>query len=521
MKQPQEDILNLILESKELPSIPVVASKLLVLTARDDTTLLDIASLVSKDVALSSKILRVSNSSFYSFPQQISTINQAVSILGTNAVQSLALSFSFFSLTKKEQNTLFDFEKFWQKSLVRAASAKLIQEQISPTGTEEIFISGLLENIGELIFARTLPEKYTQVLERIKQEGEQADKERIEQEIIGITHSEVGYAVTKNWGFPERLLYPIRYHHLLEDIPKQNKHLVQTVHTVYLAGLLTKIFYSKVPEQYHKQFRQDAHKLLGLKIPAVNTILRKADKEIVRSAEYFGITIDEVKTVAEILQEANLRLSLLNLSYEEINRELVKAKMDLEKLTSELAHKNTLLENQANIDGLTEINNHRFFQNFLEKEINRSIRNKKSIAILLADIDHFKKFNDQHGHQVGDFILKEFCLVVKKVIREDDLVARYGGEEFVFVLPETEPTEAMSIAERIRQAVDDYIFSDHENKYHVTVSIGVASAWPSDTFFKKHEFIGLADEALYEAKRSGRNRVVLYDPKKKKKWFKF
>ena len=227
------------------------------------------------------------------------------------------------------------------------------------------------------------------------------------------------------------------------------------------------------------------------------------------------------KSVEEILQEANLRLSLLNMSYEEMNRELIRSKMELEKLTRELEQKNKLLENLANIDGLTEINNHRFFQNFLDQEINRSIRNESTISILLADIDHFKRFNDTYGHQTGDFILKEFCRICKENIREYDLIARYGGEEFIFVLPETEPNEALQVAEKLRALVEEYPFDDGQSVYRVTISIGVASARPSGPGFKKNEFIGLADKALYQAKNSGRNQVAMYNPKKKKKWFSF
>jgi diguanylate cyclase (GGDEF)-like protein len=194
--------------------------------------------------------------------------------------------------------------------------------------------------------------------------------------------------------------------------------------------------------------------------------------------------------------------------------------LELEKTTEELAHKNKLLENLANIDGLTEINNHRFFQNFLDNEINRSIRNERPISILLADIDHFKQFNDTWGHQTGDFILKELSRVAKKHIREYDLIARYGGEEFVFVLPETSSEEAMVVAEKIRSIIADYSFDDGTRNYKVTMSIGAATASPNDERFKKNEFIGFADAALYEAKKGGRNKVAEYSgSQKKKKWF--
>ena len=126
-----------------------------------------------------------------------------------------------------------------------------------------------------------------------------------------------------------------------------------------------------------------------------------------------------------------------------------------------------------------------------------------------------------YGHQAGDFILKEFSRVTKEVIREYDLIARYGGEEFVFVLPETSQEEALAVAEKLRKTIEEYSFDDGNDTYHVTISIGVASAHPGGGDFSKNDFIGLADAALYEAKNAGRNRVALCTSKKKKKWFAF
>ncbi|NOQ45165.1 MAG: HDOD domain-containing protein [Desulfobulbaceae bacterium] len=515
----QDEVLEAILSSEELPTLPIVASKLITLTSQEETTLTDIANLVSKDMALSTKILKVSNSAFYSFPQQIGSINQAVSILGTNAVRSLVLSFSFLSMKGDNEKSNFNFETFWECSLAGAVAAKLIMEQIPEADTEEIFISGLLQNVGQLIFASTLPGLYNDVLSKVNDAG--TDELQLEEEIIGASHPLTGFTVAKHWGFPEGLLQPIKYHHNPEGYENGNQQVSRNIRAVYLADLMVKILFSETPEVYHKQFRSEAKRMLGLKVLAINKILKQVHSQVDQTADYFGLKIQPTKSVEEILQEANLKLSLLNMSYEEVNRELIKSKMELEKLTRELEHKNKLLENLANIDGLTEVNNHRYFQNFLDLEINRSIRNGRTISILLADIDHFKKFNDTYGHQTGDFILKEFCRVTKEQIREYDLIARYGGEEFVFVLPETEPEDARTVAEKLCKAVADYAFDDGESVYHVTISIGVASARPSGRDFKKNEFVGLADEALYQAKGNGRNQVAMFNPKKKKKWFNF
>lgn len=523
MPRQPEKILEAVLTSTELPTLPIIASQLLSLTAQEDTTLTDIANLISQDIALSAKILRVANSSFYCFPQQIASINQAVSILGINAVRSLILSFSFLSMGNRQKKSLFNFEKFWERSVIQAVATKLILEQVANANAEEAFTCGLLQNIGQLIFAVTLRKEYDLVLQKIQENKASTNEDEIdlELEIIGITHPLLGYEVTGAWGLPESLRIPIKYHHQPTSYKDNIQHHKQNIRAVYLANLLSKIFYSDTPEVYHQQFRNEAKQLLGLKVLQINTILKMIDKVIVQSAQFFGIQIPSVKTVGEILQEANLRLSLINLSYEEINRELIRSKMELEKLSEELVQKNRLLENLANLDSLTEINNHRFFQNFLDSEINRSIRNDRPIALLLADIDRFKIFNDTYGHQTGDFLLKEFSRVAKEVIREYDMIARYGGEEFAFVLPETEIEEALIVAEKIRKTIENYTFDDGTNTYHITISIGAASIRPAENYFKKDDLIGLADEALYEAKNSGRNRVASNNSKRKRKWYAF
>lgn len=520
-----EHALERVLASKELPTLPVIAAKLLTLTAREETTLSDIADLISQDTALTTKILRVANSSFYSFPQQITSINQAVSILGINAVRSLVLSFSFLSMKGGTKKSRFNLIRFWERSMVVASASKLILEQLVNADAEEAFTCGLLQNIGQLIFAVTLPEEYDKVLEEKQARHEKGNgtpvdlDESVETELIGLSHAVVGDEVAKVWGLPESLRLPMLYHHHpMEYTGTVQRHRLN-IRASYLANLLASIFYSSTPEVYHKLFRNEAKQLLGLKVLQVNAILKEIDKVVDKAAQYFEVKIKNIKSVAEILQEANLRLSLINLSYEEMNRELIKSKMELEKLTDELAQKNRLLENLANIDGLTELNNHRFFQNFLDSEINRSIRNDRTISLLLADIDRFKNFNDTYGHQTGDFILKEFGRVAKVVLREYDLIARYGGEEFAIVLPETGHDEAMLVAEKIRKTIEEYPFDDGANIYHVTISIGIACARPASGDFSKNEFISLADEALYGAKNAGRNRVVFQQSKKKKRWF--
>ncbi len=514
----QEKTLAAVLSSDELPTLPTVASEIITLTAREDTTLSDIASLVSKDIALSAKILKVSNSSFYSFAQQISSINQAVSILGINAVRSLVLSFSFLSMNGGKKKNQFDFNQFWKNSLACAVASKLILERVEDADTEEIFICGLLQNLGELILARTFPREYEEILKKVNEE--QYDPLTAEEEQFGTKHDVIGYEVAKNWGFPEVLLLPILHHHDPKKYNGGDKKIETTCKAAYLSNLLVSILYSDKPNEFHKRFRKEAKDMLGLKNEDLEHILREVHTQVDEAGQYFGLRIKNTKSIQEILQEANIRLSLINLDFDQMNQELIKAKINLENARAELEKKNAILDNLANIDGLTEIYNHRYFQNSLDNEISRALRNDTEISMLLIDIDFFKKFNDNYGHQVGDFVLKAFRATLKANIRKYDTLARYGGEEFTVILPETSNQEAMAVAEKLRTAVDDTSYEDNNERYHITASFGVASTKPVTTDdFSKSNFINQADAALYDAKQGGRNRVATYS--EKKKWFKF
>lgn len=513
----KEELLAAVLASDNLPTLPPVASKLVALTSKDDTSFTDIANLVSQDIALSAKILKVSNSAFYGLPQQISSVHQAASILGTNALGSLVLSFSFLSMGTKGSKSLFDLEEFWQRSITGAVASKLILEQVPGADTEEVFVAGMLQNMGVLILCSAFPEEYDTVLEQLDK-GEE-DILTIECSTFGADHSYFGYEVAKSWGFPPPLIMPILYHHSPEEYKGQDQHVQNTVKAIHLSDYIVNILHSNTPEVFEKQLRAKAKSLLGLTSQNIEDVLSAVHLEVADVGKSFGIKLGEIKPVHEILQAANIRLTHLNLDYEQMNKELVKAKMALESLTKELQEKNKVLDNLAHVDGLTEVFNNRYFQESLDKELSRATRKKSHFSLVLIDIDHFKNFNDTHGHLVGDFVLVEFVKVLAANLREYDILARYGGEEFVIILPDSEEEGALVVAEKLRAAVAATTLNDGKSKYTVTASFGVSCFDGAlEERPDKKELIKMADVALYEAKGQGRNKVAPY--RLKKKWFK-
>lgn len=165
----------------------------------------------------------------------------------------------------------------------------------------------------------------------------------------------------------------------------------------------------------------------------------------------------------------------------------------------------------ATLDDLTSILNRR--QLFIEgkREFSRAKRYHRPLSLLMIDLDHFKEINDTFGHAVGDEALKFLAHIIRKTIREVDIFGRYGGEEFVLVLPETPKQEAAGIAERLRKLIEQSPVSTPGGELRITVSVGVAEQHELTPTFE--DLIGYADQALYHAKQSGRNRVEVYDEK--------
>lgn len=236
----------------------------------------------------------------------------------------------------------------------------------------------------------------------------------------------------------------------------------------------------------------------------INTIKDIKNKEIgkilfIKNINYYTNTIDNIRNATIISAIVLLLISFY------LMRKIFNNYIDtINSYQSKLEIKNRTLLKLINIDHLTKIHNRKSMDLTLVKELKRSKRHKNELTVIIFDIDNFKDINDTYGHNVGDKVLKTLAKVVSSTIRETDFFGRWGGEEFIVVSPQTSIENAVIVAEKIRQCIASYEF-DVVKK--VTCSIGVARSSEDDT---PQDIVHNADTALYEAKHSGKNKVVTF-----------
>ncbi len=235
-----------------------------------------------------------------------------------------------------------------------------------------------------------------------------------------------------------------------------------------------------------------------------NQVRHQVSKEIKSSIskllpELNKMIKDEVKKTS---------LDIINQLKRQTGKQLEKEVVEqIKESTSALVEQKEESERKAIIDSLTGCFNRRYFETKLEDELNLAKRFRTKIALIMFDIDHFKKVNDTYGHQAGDTVLQEVVVTAKSCLSSADSLCRYGGEEFAVIMPETEISEAIDIAERMRKAIEEHAFYGGETLINVTISIGI-SEYPEHAIIKE-AIIEKADGALYTAKNSGRNNTKI------------
>jgi diguanylate cyclase (GGDEF)-like protein len=235
--------------------------------------------------------------------------------------------------------------------------------------------------------------------------------------------------------------------------------------------------------------------------------LKEAINQRVRGYVSKPLNIHDLIENIAIAVESQYLKAKLELANKQLAFEVEQKTKELQIAIEQLEERNTVLTYQATHDNLTALSNRQKLNDELDKEILRENRYRHGLSLLMLDIDNFKNVNDTYGHDVGDVVLIELAKILKASIRETDIAARWGGEEFMILLPETLMSDAVKIAQMIRQKVEKFDFEGVP--HNITISIGATHFKVGDN--NKDDFIKNADVGLYEAKHNGKNQVVVHE----------
>ena len=466
-----------------LPSLPAVATKIIDL-ANDPNADIGIAcQYISLDPALSAKILKVANSPLYKSRRVATNIRQAVSILGTHTVIVVALSFTLANSLMKtpgQYATAFDNETFWLRSIASSLACRALGEKLGLKNLDDLFLAGLLQEIGILAYSAMMPKEYSPVFSSTTDHDLLLKTER---EVFGAGHDELGHALLKQWHIPDYIAICCISSHGQPE-PKELGPTLQSC--VAVSRYLADYFLKPSETENLSLLIEAAQSWLDLDNTTLTEVIDIMESGLSSVEDLFEITIHDASEIDGILAEAKELLTVHNLA----------------KLKE--------LEEKSQRDGLTGAHNRSYFDDKLQREFLLSQRNNIPLTIAMIDLDHFKNVNDTYGHVVGDSILVSVVCAIFGQIRQDDTLSRYGGEEFTLILPGTSLADSRNLISRLKDNIAAIAYKlEDNNSVNVTTSIGVAAYMDDTTNFQEpKDMIIAADAALYAAKNAGRNKIV-------------
>jgi diguanylate cyclase (GGDEF)-like protein len=496
-----------ILASSQLPTLPSVAMRLLELARDPETEFKDVIDVVKADPAITTKILKAANSSFFGFKSPVTSIERAVPLLGTTVVTTLALSFSLVDAAMTSGPLAQHYTAYWKMSIVQAVAAEVLAEHYAKTLSSDCFLAGLLLDLGRLAILKTTAPDYLPVLAEWDARG--GSLPELERAHMGVDHVTIGAELMGKWKLPARLIDAVLKHHrsaeqLLTELADPD-----TIgdRVVTIAASVGDYFCTYNRGNALGRIEQLSSAFFRMDRAAVEEYLAKTRERIDRAGHLFSVSFDELGSSVDLMAEASEQLAQVAVREHMASTRVEMQREAVEQAKQQLETKNQELQERATRDPLTRLYNRAFFAEALNAAISGASRTAGLLAVLFSDIDHFKRLNDNYGHPFGDTVLSTVARIHAEALRRSDIVARYGGEEFVVLVHQPNEKGLEKLAGRLREAVEGHEFFFESQRVPVTISIGAAIALPErqpgDLALR---LVAAADEAMYESKKGGRNQ---------------
>lgn len=473
---------------RNLSTPPAIALQIIEMARQPETGIETIARTVSLDPALSQRLLRVANSPLYAGRRKVETLNQAMTLLGLNATMTLALG---FSLVRGIHGSAGEQAAVWRRSVLGSLAARLLGGHAGISRLEELMLAGLLQDVGAMALLKAVPEQYVALRQQASCNTALLELER---EAFGCDHAAVGAWLAAQWALPHYLQDAIA----LSESPAADEPFDACV---IAAGAIASLWLGDDEEGLEARTRALVDAIPLRDGTSLDSILLEIHATLPEISALFEAQIPHATHLDGLIEEARELLVMRNLrtiqSAATARREVDRSEEHIRRLTE-----------QARRDPLTGVYNRLEMDAVLDREFAIAQELGQPLSLVFIDLDEFKRINDEHGHLTGDQVLRQFATSLQELLRANDIVARYGGEEFLVVLGNSGETAAVRIVQRILDQVRTLPMATVDGEpLFVTFSAGIATHDADTPFPDAHSILKAADEALYGAKRDGRNRV--------------
>jgi diguanylate cyclase len=317
--------------------------------------------------------------------------------------------------------------------------------------------------------------------------------------MLGVTHAQISSRLLAGWGLPEMVYEAVATHH--SDGPAVAVDRSQSFAAIlWSAAALADLLCGDVDSLRLDEVRNECIRRSGISQEDLEEALQALDAQVTETADLMALKIGETTSYDALRGQAVTQLTAITMDAE-LGR--VQAARQVESTRQELERVSV----QASTDTLTKIANRLTFESHLDAAIARAQESQGNLGLIMVDLDHFKRLNDTHGHQAGDQALRLIGQCLGKISRGPVLCARYGGEEFAIVVSDVTAPKLENLADKIRTVIERLSFKYGDAQVSFTASMGVAHVSFARDRVDAAELISRADEALYQAKRNGRNRV--------------
>lgn len=495
---PPAHLLTQLEQMEDLPSPPDIVTRIIEALKDPEVDFHDLIKDLEKDPALSVKLMKTANSAMYARRREVTSLNQALLTMGQAAAATLALSFSLVSSLQERKGSGINLKYFWNRSLLTATTARALGKALGHEAREELFLAGLLQDIGLLVLDKLIPEHYMELGDNLYHHNLVCAHEIKE---LGVDHAWIGSWLLERWGLPEQICEAARYSH--DHAPELGEgSLQQFVDCVSVASHISDVLLTDRRDEAICYVALLMQERLGLDEDSTLKILAEVSDQIPEIEGQFGMEIVRCEEVATILDQARKVLTDVSLNAQ---REIMQLNQQLDSLDT----KAQSLEEKNFTDKLTGLRNREFMEAQIQEWVKRSRQFGFSVSLAFMDLDGFKAVNDTYSHSAGDEILRLTGKIISDQVRDSDIVARFGGDEFVLLFGAESEENARSVCERILNAYNNSTHMVDGQQVEVSISIGLATLELSGGI-SGSDLIDAADEALKHAKQRGKACVVSY-----------